>query len=269
MHIIETILAAVTLSYFMTGITFCMDLTVWRSVKISHSRLITGAVQNGSTGVNVVAPSRTFATACSIECQQMGWCNLWCPDRASNRTCLFFDMYVVYGYNETNLSDALDCYTRRPRDFAVGAIVEGKPADRKSPKRVITHMIDGFYQFGNLDDCYRSSDFYYPWFKLDLKHIRAIRRILFVLQPNSSAKDLYDFEIRIGKENLTEQNFPQYEVFGYFPGPSFESQAVILDREPPVWGRYITFQRLTKNCPADGSLVVGYCMLQLCHIEIN
>ena len=167
---------------------------LWQPLKVSHSRLSSGSRQSGSHDLPATSSTWSSNTTCSLSCHQVEWCNVWCPDPSSATSCLFFDMFVVPGYQETNIVDALHCYTRNLKDYAVGATIEGASVNSDFPLRVKENLIDGIYDFGVMDECYLSSDYSDPFFKLDLGSEKPIKHIKMLLQPNTSMTSKFEWD---------------------------------------------------------------------------
>lgn len=238
---------------------------LWTKFKISEARLQSAAVQSGHNELSIDR-NLSWNIACALSCLKVGWCNVICPDALSTPTsCHHFRLYVSPEYQETNMGDALDCYTRNFKNYAVGATIYGDAPQNAG--RVKEHLIDGIYDFGDINRCYMSSDYHNGWVKLDLGSEKNIWRVMFVLQPNSYASNFYDVDILVGVEDLPESEFSRYVLFGRFPGPSSESLEVELTRDPPIRGRYVVVQRSTAaSCEFT---VTDQCIYQYCFLDIN
>ena len=58
--------------------------------------------------------------------------------------------------------DAVVCFNRNPKDYAVGAIIEGQNAYKDNLLRVKENLVDGIYASKDKDHCYLSEDLYNP-----------------------------------------------------------------------------------------------------------
>ena len=84
-------------------------LTMFRAVKVSESTV--NSAQNVES--LQVPPGRLYNLRCSSTCGRMEWCQLWCRGTSPGH-CILSDMFVMPGYVEPNMADALTCYTTRP-----------------------------------------------------------------------------------------------------------------------------------------------------------
>ncbi|KAK7065493.1 hypothetical protein SK128_020824, partial [Halocaridina rubra] len=272
---IKQIIITTLIVYVMIIVFTCIAAKqgdLWSSVKIAYVNLNLGSLQQDS----MQSPQNTFSKPspihiCHIYCSALQWCNVWCIDPSSDSICYFYELYVVSGYQETSNTNVYSCYTRSPKDYAIGATIEGSPPHPTYPNRMLENLIDGFYRHPNVNFCYYSSDFYNPWFKLDLGRVIPITRIMFILPNSIHSLKYINIEVRVGKENVTESNFSSQKLFGFFPGPSAKNQVVIMENEEPVHARYVTVQRWSDVtlCTPTGSNPDHFCRFMLCHIEIN
>lgn len=180
-------------------------------------------------------------------------------------------MYVVPGYQETDLTDALDCYTRTPKDYAVGATIEGEDAVPNYPERNKENLVDGIYDFGSFRQCYLFYGQYNPWFKIDLGSVKPIRRIVMLLYPIGALTAVtHDVEVRVGIDDVTEDgDFTPFKFFGYFPGPGEANQEIVFSRDEPILARFVSVQRWSNKTLCATSNTAHSCRLLICHIEIN
>ncbi|XP_068232250.1 uncharacterized protein [Palaemon carinicauda] len=248
--------------------TLATDFAHYKLLMVSNSTVFRGAKQFESKAINEGESARFSRLVCSTMCLQMVWCNLWCADKLDKTTCHFFEMYVVAGYQETNMNDALKCYTRKVIDYAIGAAITGAPAIDIMSMKVIDPLVDGIYTRKG-SECYFSGDESDPFVILDIGSVKPIRRILIVLQPNKMADRFTDIEARVGVEAKTEEFFSEYQSFGFYDGVSSPGQEILFEKDPPILARFIVIQRFSDRslCPPQS----GYdynCMLQMCHIEI-
>ncbi|XP_064081862.1 uncharacterized protein LOC135198220 [Macrobrachium nipponense] len=237
------------------------DSASYRLLRISQARLNSGSLKTSSRRV---PPSRYNYLLCSRSCSEMEWCNLWCKDPSSDEICLFYDMYVVAQYKETELADALACYLQKRPDFVVGSIVIGPPPRAAFPTRVKENLIDGIYT-RTIGECYVPNEYSNPFFKIDFGSVKPVQKVTMVLQPNSVAENVYDIEVRVGTEDLPETDLDQYRLFGFFPGPSSAGLAIVFKRPDPAMARYVIFRRFPDPALCDPNAVPGisFCLLQL------
>lgn len=172
-------------------------------------------------------------------------------------------MIVMPSYAETNMADALDCFTRRERDYATGAIVQGMLHNAKDPKRVLKNLVDGIYDRYSLDMCYvNDKTQVFPWFVLDFGKPLTLHLVKLFSQPRG-ALHLLDkltyLEARVGMSPVNEPgNFTSYDFFGMFLGPATSyDQEMIFEPSSPMSARYLSIQK-----------VQGTEFIQVCHLEI-
>lgn len=113
------------------------SLSLFRKVKVSRARMLTSR----QLAAAATSHGPYHRARCANQCSLLAWCDVWCAD-ASSEQCLFSDMMVVAGYSESNIADALACYTRRHKDLAVTAIIQGTA---NSKNKVKENLVDGIY----------------------------------------------------------------------------------------------------------------------------
>ncbi|KAK7060100.1 hypothetical protein SK128_012631, partial [Halocaridina rubra] len=241
---------------------------LWRSIRISHTRLIKFAREASSMNLSPNISPRWVDYICSQQCLHISWCNVWCHDPSST-SCNFFDMYVAVGYQET-ASDGVLCFSWKSKDYAVGALIEGEDPQASATMKVKENLIDGIYD-RQAQQCYYSSDNFNPWFRLDLGSVIPVRRIMMVLQPGILAVYTKDIEVRISTEKVLEEDFPLQRLFGLFEGPAEANEEVIFQYNHSILARYVTVQRLSTqpSCKSTGLTSHVLCQIQVCHVEIN
>lgn len=231
------------------------ELRLWRHVTLSQSKLSNMDVYKILvTGVPSAGPTQILR--CSNNCTMHDWCNLWCND-PSSAFCIFSNMFVMPTYLE-NSTDILNCYTRRPLDYAATATITAGLQNRADALKVKENMIDGIYNL-HMDDCFysanKSSD---RWFVLDLGKAVVINHIMLVIQPNVNAAQITDIEVRVGTSAVVSpQGLGAYELFGWFPGPGTPNEYVDMISPRPVCIRYVSVQTMSEDFP-----------LQIAHIEV-
>ncbi|KAK7076990.1 hypothetical protein SK128_016000 [Halocaridina rubra] len=262
---IRSVVPGAIFSYFLLLLlepSYAGQGIIWKPMTISLSRLQFGA--RFSSIITVPAEGMN----CAYFCHQTEWCNIWCPDLATGNACFVFDMYVVPGYVELNLGDAQICYTNTPIDFAVGSSIEGADPYPTMLPRVKENLVDGIFDYQVDSQCYISEKFNNPWFRVDLGTARPIRQVIMVLQSNIKARQMYDIIVRAGMYIFNPANFDNMKTFHYFPGPSYESMEVVLEKDDPLWARYVVVQRLGTLPLCTGTIDDILCKLQICHLEI-
>ncbi|KAG7155588.1 hypothetical protein Hamer_G015953 [Homarus americanus] len=227
------------------------NLHQWRRVLVSQATVsLSSTVESG----DLLHPSINRNLHCPNTCTMLGWCNSWCKDAANN--CTFSSMIVMPTYNETNLADALTCYTERPIDYATNAkITSGREAHAKKLKE---NLIDGVYGFSILEN-FLSEAGDHTWFVLDFGKIVTFSHVVLFAQPNSNVVYHFrDLEVRVGTSAVTPPGgLATYQLFGKFTGPGSVSQMVELVSHQPLSARYVSVQ---KTAGAYG--------LQVGHVEV-
>lgn len=222
---------------------------LWHRVTVSLRRLQKVPRQEAFRHGLLLLPQM----ACPPYCSGLGWCRLWClsPDSFS---CLLFEATVSTSYVETNLADALQCYTATKGGLMGGATVTSSPA---IGVRKATNLVDGLY-LGNELECFRSEKDENPWLLFDLGSVKTIRRVLITMISDSKEmKNQVPYEVRVGTETVTPPFLDAYQLIGHFETPSEPGAVLVAEPVNVVSGRYITIQ-IARN--------VG---LGLCHVEVE
>lgn len=227
------------------------DTQMWRRTIVSLARLYKSKqeVLYALPQALTVSPY----TACVPRCKQLAWCKVWCLD-ASLAQCIFSDITLLEGYVETNLADAVSCYTTRKPDLATGATVTGSP-DVDSLK-VKTNLADGIYPI-DISECFVAPRALNSWLVFDLGSVKTIRRVTMVMESNNNALDQANYEVRVGMVPATSSDLSAYQFFASFPGPAAYGEVVVMEAPTPIDGRYVSLQMLQ-----DFWMVV-------CHVEIE
>lgn len=226
-------------------------------VRVSKARLIASrTTELGQLPSGLSSPVRCSA-ACTVDPQ----CQIWCHE-ASSKECLVSDIIVTSAYVETDVTDALTCYTRRHKDFAAGASIEGSPSSPSYPLRVKENLVDGIFDQGHNGNCYRTeSSLYRPFFVLDFGAAVEIRLVKLFAQTyghKSLPATITDMKVRVGMAAAkTPGDFSSYQLFGSFPGPAVTGQVVVLESPVPVTARFLSVQKMQDTT-----------RLQICHIEV-
>lgn len=230
-------------------------LSLFRRVQVSRVAVV------GSVLLDALAvpPGEAPTFRCSCVCNLRAWCDLWCDDTGSGQ-CLFSNMVVLPAYQESDTSNALNCYTRRQREFAAGALIRATPDSGGKPA---TNLVDGFYDGKTLGLCYHtvlSVD--NPWILLDFRVPVTFRHVKFVLQPAgaiSTVQHARNMAARTGMEDVaTAGDFTAYDFFGDFAGPATDyGQEVIIESPEAVTARFLSLQKMELGT-----------YFQICHIEV-
>lgn len=233
-------------------------LAIFRGTMLSKDRLLTASKFLKFFPNPPGAPS---IIVCSKGCEEDSRCLLWCHD-ASNSTCFMSNLIVMPNYEETNMSDAIPCFTRQQKDLATGAAIDGSPENPNLIERAKTNLVDGFYD-KTLPQCYITKSLVKPWFMLDFGTSVSLYLVkLRVQETGMIAKLLYitNLEIRTGDVlPATPGDFSAFRMFGVFPGPPADfGQEINFSVKFPVTARFLSVQKVddVKN------------PLQICHLEI-
>lgn len=229
----------------------------FHKVKISKATLLT------SRTLREVPPHTALShfLQCASPCNADPLCELWCHEDLIN--CMFSDMFVMPNYVETNMDDALACYTKRHKDIATGASINGSRTNASFPKRKAVNLVDGIFDRQDLLQCYMTDhSLDQPWFLLDFGVEVSFRLVKLFSQPSGQivfVNDIREFEVRVGKEAPgTPGDFRSYNWFGSFPGPATEfSQEVTIEVPAPVTARFLSVQKMMSSTK-----------FQICHLEV-
>ncbi|KAG7174816.1 hypothetical protein Hamer_G021918 [Homarus americanus] len=228
------------------------ELRMFHQVMVSYAKVsLSQMIYNG------IPPAGANEGAyCSKTCLNLGWCNLWCPNPTA-AACTYYNIIVMPTYLETDNTDAIPCFTKRPRDYVTNAsITAGQPYDAIMSKE---NLIDGIYGF-NMNECFRSSQTNIEkWFVLDLGAVTTFTYIRIIAQPNLQA--FYHFRklsLRVGTSPTQPYTgFSSYSYFGGFSGPAVGNEEVVLTSGRTVSARYIAGQMAPQSTT-----------LTVCHVEV-
>lgn len=227
------------------------DFRLWRRTTVSLSRLYKSTREEGfALPQNLVVSPHIV---CAIKCNALAWCKAWCLD-PSIPQCIFSDIVLLEGYVETDLADALSCYTNRKSDLALGATVTGSP-DIDSIK-VKTNLADGIYPY-HISECFVAPKALNSWLVFDVGSVKPIRRVTMIMESDNNALDQQNYEARVGTALATTSDLSGYQFLASFPGPASYGQVVVMEAPSPVYGRYVSLQMLQD-----------YWMV-VCHVEIE
>lgn len=252
-----TVLAAVAMQSWPPSLVVA-TASLFRRVEVSRTKL----ARSQNTELGQLPSGLSGSVRCAAACTVDPRCQMWCQG-ASSEECLVSDMVVTSAYVEADLADATACYTRRLKDFVVGASIEGSPVHPNSPLRVKENLIDGIFNQDNNDNCYRTdNNLNRPWFVLDFGTAVTFRFVKLFAQANGSlnmVKTIADLEVRVGMAAVpTPGDFSSYQLFGSFTGPAVEfGQVIVLESPAPVTSRFLSVQKMQ-----DAE------RLQLCHVEV-
>lgn len=233
-------------------------LAIFRGTMLSKARLLTASKFLRFFPHSPGAPS---IFACSKGCEEESRCLLWCHD-ALNTTCFMSNLIVMPNYEETNMSDAIPCFTRQQKDLATGAVIDGSPENPNLSERAKTNLVDGFYD-KTLPHCYMTKNLVKPWFMLDFGTPTAFYLVKLRVQETGMIEKIQavrDLEARTGDAlPATPGDFSAFRMFGVFPGPCTDfGQEIIFRVKVPVTARFLSVQHVgdVKNA------------IQICHLEV-
>lgn len=231
---------------------------IFRRTLLSKDRLLTASKFLKSFPIS---PGTPFIFVCSKHCEDESKCLLWCHD-ASDSTCFVSNLIVMPKYAETNLSDAIPCFTRQQKDLATGAAIDSSPGNPNLIERAKTNLVDGFYD-KTLDQCFITKSLVKPWFMLDFGAPVTLRIVKLSVQTTGMIEKLEkikNLEIRTGDVlPASSGDFSAFRVFGEFLGPVWEfGQEINIEVKAPVTARFLSVQKADdeKN------------PIQICHLEI-
>lgn len=231
--------------------------------RLFHRVWVSNAVMMASDRIESVIPSRSqrFSNVrCSSVCMLAPWCQVWCRGSSSDE-CFLSNMIVMPAYVESNMADALACYTRRQRDLATYASIQGCPL--MNDLKAASNLVDGIYDMKTLTTCHLMSYITNPWYLLDLGAARTFSLVRLYGMPAGKASGLLnvrDLEFRVSvSPAATLGDFSSFDLFGTFVGPATEfNQEIVLTVATPVTARYLSVQR-------SGTGI----FFQTCHIEVH
>ncbi|XP_042874683.1 uncharacterized protein LOC122254892 [Penaeus japonicus] len=227
-------------------------------VKVSKATLLTSRTLDAVEPYSRLTPFLPCASVCNLDPE----CQLWCHE-SLNRECLLSDMFVMPTYVETNMADALTCYTKRHKDLATGAYAEGSALSIDFPRRTVENLADGIYDRQNMLQCFMTGNsVYQPWFLLDFGEPVAFRVVTFFAQSTGAAsfvRNIGEMEIRVGMVAVgSPGDFSSYDLIGSFPGPATEyDQEIFFEFPTPITARFLAVQKMMADTK-----------FQVCHLEV-
>ncbi|XP_042211612.1 uncharacterized protein LOC121859007 [Homarus americanus] len=161
-------------------------------------------------------------------------------------------------YVETNKTDAITCYTRRPKDYAATANITAGKQHIRAPSKVKESLVDGIYGFNSEEGFKTTTKDKDKWFVLDMGKEVTFTHVLLIAQRTSTANRTADIEVRVGTSAvMPPEGFTAYSLFGWFPGPAYPNQEIVLTSPQPVSARFISVQKMSGKSP-----------LHLNHVEV-
>ncbi|KAG7167636.1 hypothetical protein Hamer_G019032 [Homarus americanus] len=228
------------------------ELVIWKTVLISQTRLYQASI------IEVYDPpaGTNQAIKCSNTCRGLGWCNVWCKDQSTS-SYIFSNMIVMPTYTETYLTDALTCYTLRPRDYATNAYITA--GNNKVISADKEDLIDGIYGFTDNEVFSSKEDPEDSWIFFDFGQVVTFSHVTLVANPGSDVNTFKDVQVSVGKypPTMSPEGFDDYEVFGWIPAPWWGSQEVEMESTSPKSARYISIRKVFNN---DG--------LKVAHVQV-
>lgn len=228
------------------------------TLALFHQVLVSKAKVNNILDQCVVSEPKVRFFHCSQICRELEMCNVWCYDSGS-QNCTFSMILVMPMYTEVNTTDAIDCYTRRPRDYATSAAITTDQQADRSPLMIKENLIDGIYRFLIKENFATKRHLTDGWFVLDLRATVSFSHVVFFSSSRQYNRSLDNIEVRVGMSPATSYSqLSTYNLFGKFPGPSYPNQEIILTSDQPVSARFVSVLKTVDN---------GLKM-QVAHIEV-
>ncbi|CAL4220231.1 unnamed protein product [Meganyctiphanes norvegica] len=229
---------------------------LWRKVQIDLER---------DHGVNLSEAAKEVVTYCSqdsniccaMACTKQDWCELWYRDAIGD--CVLTNIIVSPSYQGISPTPLI-CYTKRKKDLIMqhARKIYGTETAPTHPLRLVTNLINGFYRRHIANDCYTSTGSEKPWVLIDLGKEMAVREVHFIAPPNSYMAENYfrDIRIKMGTTRIINGDLRSYKLLANFTGPVKPKEIVIIKRDKPIVGRYISFQKKSEKA------------LAICYVEL-
>lgn len=253
--------AVVTLAVLLAALSCPPALAALASL-LFHKVMVSSAIVVASPRLEFVPRSlsqRLSSVMCSTSCLLAPWCQVWCRG-SSGDECLLSNILVLPVYVEPNMADALTCFTRRQRDLAAGAAIQGLPP--QNVLKVVENLVDGIYDMHTITTCYLMNPYTDPWYLLDLGAAKTFSLVRLYGMPAgklSGLDNIRDIEVRVSlTPPATPGDFSSFDLFGTFVGPATEfNQEIVFTVANPVTARYLSVRR-----------IVSSLYFQTCHIEV-
>ncbi|XP_068200394.1 uncharacterized protein [Palaemon carinicauda] len=154
------------------------------------------------------------------------------------------------------------------KDYTAGSTITGSTP---LGTRYKEHLVDGIHSYGKFTDCSATFHYWDDWYLIDLGSMRTIREIKFLIENYSTTIYLKDYKFRIGDHPVPGGDFSSYTQFAFYSEPLGPDKFIVLTRDPPIIGRYVSIQRWSDRSicnPAGGTINVK-CHINICHLEIR
>ena len=108
------------------------------------------------------------------------------------------------------------------------------------------YTINGFYGKMN-NNIWHGVRVANPYIQYDFGKVVKIQKVLVKIRNAGGANtEFTDVEVRVGNTSSTG-DFSQFTLLDDYPGPGVNNELVPFEGPEPLWGRYLSVQRLGNN----------------------
>ena len=224
---------------FVTATTSIWLPTLYREDRFS----VTSSIYTGCRNLQCAA----------TKCGGDPLCQLFCEE---TDTFSFWYIYVDPFTDEQSTGSVKKCWTQGLRGNILtrsqGVKLYGTPVGEKN--LFADNLLERFY-YGN-EASYRSETADNSYLLVDLGKMVEVKTVSVQGKRNLLGVTLEDFQQLQVSVGTVQQfgDFSSYKQIGYFEGPGTTMDILIFTANPPVTGRYVSFQRMKLG----DKLSIGY-----------
>ncbi|KAK3880525.1 hypothetical protein Pcinc_014989 [Petrolisthes cinctipes] len=217
-----------------------------RSVSVSIGRV--KSAYRSTKNTVAFPPGASTALYCPSLCIRQGWCNLWCV--LPSTECLVSNIIVMANYQETDTSDALTCYTTRPKNLVAYGTITGGAHTSEFPERVIENLADGYFSYDHRELYSSDRNLSEKWFAVDFGRPTTFQHVVMhAMDSEYAPRSFTQVVVRVGNETAEDPpaDFVNYELFGTFPGKASPGQVVEMTSPTPTVARFVSVQKVLDD----------------------
>ena len=114
--------------------------------------------------------------------------------------------------------------------------------------------VNGYYAIG-YENLFVTDGVVDPWVEYDFGKVVQIQKVIAKARNDTAfATRLENFEIRVGNTSSPSGDFSASALLAHYPGIANQGEVLVFDGFNPVWGRYLSFQRLLVT---DDAIVIA------------
>lgn len=238
------------------------DVRLMHAVLVSLRRVTLDSPSTQVESFDLTLGANPSLYCCSM-CIRHDWCRLSCPHPITVPTrCTISDLIIMPTFNETGKSDAIICYTTRPKDLAAySKITGGKHNETHYPDYTYDTLVDGIYSHSYKEKYQTQKAMSEKWLMLDFEKPKTFQHVFLYAQKDPNAyRGFTQVQVRVGNSTVVNPpaGFAAFDLFGVFPGQAKPRQVVEMKYYKPVTARFVSVQKTLND----------QYSLQVSHIEV-